>query len=97
MYAKGIRSGLEMAMLRVWSAALVLGAMMGAGGESARADSMWDVAAARANARAGGPISAYDAELLDHWGCLSGTKSAFCKRIRHGANSAGGDRGRARR
>jgi hypothetical protein len=52
----------------------------------ASADSMWDVASARANARAGGPISGYDAELLERWGCLSGTNSAFCKRIRHGAN-----------
>jgi hypothetical protein len=54
----------------------------------ASADSMWDVASARANARAGGPISGYDAELLERWGCLSGTNSAFCKRIQHGANSA---------
>jgi hypothetical protein len=54
----------------------------------ARADNIWDVENARANARAGGPVSAYDAELLDRWGCLSGTNSAFCKRIQHGANSA---------
>jgi len=61
-----------------------------------RADNLWDVAHARANARAGGPISAYDAELLDRWGCLSGTKSAFCQRIRHGARR-GWDRKRRRR
>ncbi len=68
------------------------------GSAPARADSMWDVASARANARAGGPISGYDAELLEHWGCLSGTRNAFCQRIKHGANSASyGDRRRARR
>ncbi len=70
----------------------VLGALAPA---AARADSMWDVASARANARAGGPISGYDAELLDRWGCLSGTRSAFCRRIQHGANS-GWYRGRRR-
>lgn len=48
---------------------------------SVRADSMWEVAHARANARAGGPISGYDAEMLERWGCLSGTRSRFCKRL----------------
>ncbi len=33
---------------------------------------------ARANARAGGPISERDAELLERWGCLSGTGNPFC-------------------
>jgi hypothetical protein len=46
-----------------------------------RADEIWEVEHARANARAGGPISANDAELLERWGCLSGTNSAFCKRL----------------
>jgi hypothetical protein len=45
------------------------------------ADSYWEVEHARANARAGGPVSARDAELLERYGCLSGTKSAFCKRL----------------
>jgi hypothetical protein len=36
---------------------------------------------ARANARAGGPVSERDAELLERWGCLSGTKSRFCQRL----------------
>jgi hypothetical protein len=35
---------------------------------------------ARANARAGGPLNARDAELLARWGCLSGTKNSFCER-----------------
>ncbi len=38
---------------------------------------------ARANARAGGPISERDAELLERYGCLSGTRSAFCERLSH--------------
>jgi len=75
-------------MRRVWVALLALVALAGTGSVSVRADSMWALENARANARAGGPISAYDAELLEHWGCLSGTNSAFCKRIQHGANSA---------
>lgn len=52
-----------------------------------RADLLWDVEAARANARAGGPLSSYDKELLDHWGCESGTRDAYCKKIRHGATT----------
>jgi hypothetical protein len=38
---------------------------------------------ARANARAGGPISERDAELLERYGCLSGTNSPFCRRLAH--------------
>jgi hypothetical protein len=34
---------------------------------------------ARANARAGGPVSERDAELLERYGCSSGTRSAFCR------------------
>jgi hypothetical protein len=44
------------------------------------ADTYWDVEAARANARAGGPTNPRDAELLERYGCLSGTRSAFCER-----------------
>jgi len=50
----------------------------------ALADSYWEVEAARANARAGGPVSERDAELLTRYGCLSGTRSAFCERLRYG-------------
>jgi len=38
---------------------------------------------ARANARAGGPISERDAELLERYGCLSGTNSEFCRKLEH--------------
>lgn len=43
-----------------------------------------ELEAARANARAGGPLSARDAELLERHGCLSGTQSAFCRRLESG-------------
>lgn len=33
---------------------------------------------ARANARAGGPVSERDAELLERWGCTSGTRNPIC-------------------
>lgn len=36
---------------------------------------------ARANARAGGPTNERDAELLERHGCLSGTRSSFCRRL----------------
>lgn len=45
----------------------------------AYADSYFEVESARANARAGGPGSERDAELLDRYGCLSGTRSRFCQ------------------
>jgi hypothetical protein len=76
--------------------AIAFSVLAGSGGVSARADNIWEVENARANARAGGPVSAYDAELLDRWGCLSGTNSAFCRRIQHGANSASDDAPRRR-
>jgi len=52
------------------------------------ADSYWEVEAARANARAGGPTNARDAELLERYGCLSGTRSGFCERLDHGDRRA---------
>ncbi len=72
-------------MRRFGVTALALAVVASVG--SARADSMWEVAHARANARAGGPISGYDADLLERWGCLSGTNSAFCKRLERRADS----------
>jgi hypothetical protein len=60
---------------------LGVGALVAGAPIEANADSYWEVEHARANARAGGPISARDAELLERYGCLSGTKSAFCERL----------------
>ncbi|MGI9403669.1 MAG: hypothetical protein ACR2OF_04045 [Hyphomicrobium sp.] len=74
-------------MHKVAAAAIGFGLLAGFAPVDARADNIWDVANARANARAGGPTNAHDAELLDRWGCLSGSRSAYCKRIRYGANS----------
>ena len=39
----------------------------------AGADTIFDVEHARGTARAGGPVSAHDAEFLNRWGALSGT------------------------
>lgn len=58
-----------------------LAAFLAFGGADVRADSYWEVEHARANARAGGPVSERDAELLERYGCLSGTNSAFCKKL----------------
>lgn len=49
----------------------------GLGGEAVELES------ARANARAGGPVSERDAELLRKYGCLSGTDNDFCRRLEH--------------
>ncbi len=40
---------------------------------AASADNFFELEHARANARAGGPVSERDAELLDRYGALSGT------------------------
>jgi hypothetical protein len=76
-----------MMMRSVRVAAIAFGVLATLVPAAVRADNIWDVENARANARAGGPVSAYDAELLDRWGCLSGTQSAFCQSIKHGATS----------
>jgi len=61
-------------LLLSWAAAAALSL-------SAVAQTYWEVEHARANARAGGPVSADDADLLERYGCLSGTKSTFCERL----------------
>lgn len=53
------------------AAAGLIGALAMTG--TALADSYFEVEHARANARAGGPVSERDAELLDRYGALSGT------------------------
>lgn len=62
-------------------AAVGAGALMVSGAAAVHADSFWELEHARANARAGGPTNARDAELLERYGCLSGTRSAFCERV----------------
>ena len=63
--------------------ALSLGALVTLGAPPAIADSHWEVESARARARAGGPISYRDAELLERYGCLSGTRNPFCEQLRY--------------
>jgi len=53
--------------------ALAVGLTTLAVATGAMADSYFEVEHARANARAGGPVSERDAELLDRYGALSGT------------------------
>jgi hypothetical protein len=50
----------------------------------ASADLPGEVEAGRANARAGGPVSEHDAELVERWGCLSGTRNPVCERGNQG-------------
>jgi hypothetical protein len=68
---------------RIW-AALGIGLMLSSAPSAVRADNYWEVEHARANARAGGPLSERDAELLGRYGCLSGTDNPFCESLRHG-------------
>ena len=67
-------------MSKMTWAALGFAALTVAAPTAVSADTYWEVEAARANARAGGPTNARDAELLERYGCLSGTRSAFCER-----------------
>ena len=48
-----------------------------------RAQTWWEVESARMNALAGGPTNAHDAELLERFGCYSGTQSFFCQCLAH--------------
>lgn len=85
-------------MRQTFMAALGMGAALVLGPAAGRADSYWEVEHARANARAGGPISERDAELLERYGCLSGSRSAFCRDLAHGGKKAyRNERRRARR
>jgi len=60
-----------------------IGLSMLAGSVPASATSPFEYEAARIRARAGGPISEYDAWLLEQGGCEPGSKVAFCERLKH--------------
>jgi len=68
--------------MKMFSAAFVLIAALGfAGSPAAKAGGLVEAGElehARANARAGGPVSERDAELLQRYGCTSGTNSPAC-------------------
>jgi hypothetical protein len=57
-------------------AVLAVAALAMTGPTPVSANSYWEVVSARA--MAAGPTNARDAELLDRYGCMSGTRSAFC-------------------
>lgn len=73
-------------MRKVTMAAVVVAAGLAAGIAPASAfgglgGEAMELEAARANARAGGPVSERDAELLRKYGCLSGTDNDFCRKL----------------
>jgi hypothetical protein len=70
-------------MHRLMLVVVGLGMLAASGPALAGVGEAADLEHARANARAGGPVSERDAELLERYGCLSGTESAFCKRLEH--------------
>ena len=71
----------------------MLAAVVAAGlPEAAKADSMFDVEHARSMARAGAPISEYDAELLERHGATSGTPGWSDRSYRDGGYSEYDDR-----
>ena len=65
------------------AAAVGLGALAVSGPAAALGPEAMEVQAARMNALAGGPTNARDAELLERYGCESGTRSAFCQSLNH--------------
>jgi hypothetical protein len=73
-------------MHRFKSAVSALGLIMLAATGPASAGGLTEAGelhAASLNALAGGPVSARDKELLERYGCLSGTRSAFCRAQAH--------------
>ena len=55
-----------------------LGVLAASGPAAALGGEAVEVEAARMNALAGGPTNARDAELLERYGCYSGTNSPVC-------------------
>ena len=78
-------------------AALGIAGLAVAGPTSVAADTWLEVEHARANARAGGPISEQDAEMLERYGCLSGTRNKFCQRLENGGSERRYRKARRRR
>jgi hypothetical protein len=64
-------------MRQVMLAAFALAPLISANPAAAQVEA-GELEHARANARAGGPVSERDAELLHRWGCTSGTASPAC-------------------
>lgn len=75
-------------MIRITSIIMGAGLALATAAIPALADNIYEVEGARANARAGGPVSARDAELLNRWGALSGSPGW---RHRYDESAEGGD------
>jgi hypothetical protein len=58
-------------------AVIAVAALVVAGPTAVSADSYWEILSARA--MAAGPTNARNAELLDRYGCMSGTRPGFCE------------------
>jgi hypothetical protein len=69
--------------LKFGVAAVGLGVLAASGSAVAGLVGAGEVEHARMNALAGGPTNAYDADLLERYGCYSGTRSAFCQGLAH--------------
>ena len=65
-------------MRRLIVAAVGLLTLATSGSAFALGGEVIETEAARMNALAGGPVSARDAELLQRYGCYSGTPSPYC-------------------
>jgi hypothetical protein len=65
-------------MSRLISAAAGLIVVLASTPAFALSGEVQETEAARMNAQAGGPVSARDAELLQRYGCYSGTRSPYC-------------------
>jgi hypothetical protein len=70
-------------MHRLLLASVWLGVLAASGSAVAGLIGAAEVEHARMNALAGGPTNARDAELLERYGCYSGTRSAFCQGLAH--------------
>ena len=66
-------------MHRLLVAALTVAVLTAPGAALALGGEAIEVESARMNALAGGPTNARDAELLERYGCYSGTPSAVCR------------------
>lgn len=72
--------GFKRAFVAVLIAVAVSGVVLPSRAEAGLAEAA-ELEAARANARAGGPLNERDRYLLERHGCLSGTNSAFCRSL----------------
>lgn len=63
------------------AAGVAVGVLLAGPAEAGGLTAGGDLEHARATARAGGPLTAEDEDLLERWGCLSGTDHPFCRKL----------------